>query len=134
MKHSKFTILTSVAMLVGASDALSEEMTLDTWLQRMRTGLPVALCAPTSPIRACFSLSAEQCEQSVVSATRTCIADMQSKLPQFIRSPEQGREFGSKIGECAAMAHVVANSTKYVESEECVAAQKGIRDIESGGR
>ncbi len=114
----------AVIFLCSSTAASAQAVPLDRWLQHMRTGLPVALCAKSSPIGVCFSRSVEDCEESARSAVRSCIAEMEPKLPKSIQMPEEGRKYGSDIGNCSANVYATVNQAFYKETEQCVAVSK----------
>jgi hypothetical protein len=122
------------ALLWWATAAAAQGVPAEKWLQGMRTALPVALCAEGTAIRTCFSRTQEQCEQGIASAARTCIADMQARIPTSIRSRDQGRKLGGEIGECTTTAYAAANQKAYTPTSACQAARAEAEKLDEQAR
>jgi hypothetical protein len=115
-------LLATIGLVVCcAASAQSAETPRDKWIGRMQSALPTALCAKGTAIRTCFSLTDEECEQSMSSATRVCIGNMINQIPETLR-PDQGRSFGGNIGSCAAETYANVNRARYAPSDACDAA------------
>jgi hypothetical protein len=127
MQRTVLLLILSVATSCVAI-AQPAKVPREKWVRHMRTALPTALCSKGTPIRLCFSLSAEECEESMSAATRVCIAN--ATLPEEIGLPDQGRQLGGDIGDCATNAYVAANQSKYVPSEVCLAARREAARLE----
>ncbi|HSQ62566.1 MAG TPA: hypothetical protein VLM85_05105 [Polyangiaceae bacterium] len=91
----------------------------DVWVAQFEVALPVALCKAGTYFRACFAVTPALCEQTAASATRVCLNKVKKQLPPKLRQPDEGREWGTKIGSCAGSAYEVALSTKKIQSQKC---------------
>lgn len=125
--HRKMTrIFAALPLLFLVSLSHSAEVPIDVWLHHLTVALPVGFCEQGSAIRSCFTVTNEQCEQGVVSATRVCINGMKRKLPKFIRSKDEGAKLGGDIGSCAEDAFVLANKQREVLTQDCIAAKEKV--------
>lgn len=125
-----FLLVVCSALSMGAVGQATD-VPLDRWVRHMQSALPPLFCAEGTPIRLCFSLTTQECEKGMYAMTRTCIANMRDELPAEIRMPEQGRQFGGRLGECATDAYAAVNHAKYVASEACLAARHQAQKAES---
>lgn len=91
----------------------------DVWVTQFETALPVALCKAGTYFRACFAITPVECEQTAASATRVCINKVRKQLPPRIRQPDEGRDWGTKIGSCAGTTFDVALSSRKIQSQKC---------------
>jgi hypothetical protein len=112
------------ALLIFLSSSVAAtDIPVDGWLRTFQTRAPVAFCAKTTILRACYDLTAEDCELSIASATRTCILSIRNRLPTTIRVPEDGTKFGSELGSCIEDAYVAANSNRILDNAACTTAK-----------
>ncbi len=115
----KASIVVVLALALALSARANTVVSRDDWVAAMRTGLPVALCKSGSYFRACFEVSAEQCEQIALSATRTCLADLSPKIPETLVQPVDGTKWGKKVGACAGNAYEAALAEKHLGTAVC---------------
>ena len=106
----------SVVPAHGSSHVVVER---DVWMASFETALPVALCKDGFYFRACFTVTPAECEQTASSATRVCLAKFEKQLPLEIHQPDEGTEWGSKIGSCAGTAYETALSTRRISNAKC---------------
>lgn len=110
------------------------EVPLDRWLRHMQSALPPVFCAEGTAIRACFSLTAQECEKSMFAATRTCISNMRGDFPPSIQVPQQGTQLGGDLGECATDAYAAINRSHYTPTQICLAARREAETLERGSK
>ena len=91
----------------------------DVWVAQFSVALPVALCRDNFYFRACFTVSAEECERTAASATRVCLAKFKKQLPEKFHQPDEGTEWGSKIGNCVGTAYEVALPSHHISNAKC---------------
>jgi hypothetical protein len=91
----------------------------DLWVSSFATALPVALCRDNFYFRACFTVTAEECERTAASATRVCLAKFKKQLPEKFHQPDEGREWGAKIGTCAGTAYETAIPSHRISNAKC---------------
>jgi hypothetical protein len=89
------------------------------WVEGMKTGLPVAFCKEGSYFRACFRVSAEQCEDTALSTTRVCLANVEDDLPAVFHQPLDGQKWGQKVGSCAGSTYETTHKAERIASERC---------------
>lgn len=91
----------------------------DVWIAQFSTALPVALCRDGSYFRSCFTVTAEECERTAASATRVCLAKVKKQLPEKFHQPDEGTEWGSKIGNCVGTAYEVSLPSHRISNAKC---------------
>jgi hypothetical protein len=91
----------------------------DVWVAQFSVALPVALCRDNFYFRACFTVTAEECERTAESATRVCLAKFKKQLPEKFHQPDEGTEWGSKIGNCVGTAFEVALPSHKISNAKC---------------
>lgn len=89
------------------------------WVEGMKTALPVGFCKEGSYFRACFRVSAEECEDTALSATRVCLASVEDELPAVFHQPFDGQKWGQKVGSCAGSTYETAHKAERIASERC---------------
>jgi hypothetical protein len=91
----------------------------DVWMGQFELALPVALCKDGFYFRACFTVTPAECEQTASSATRVCLAKFRKQLPLKIHQPDEGTDWGSKIGSCTGTAYEAALSRHRISNAKC---------------
>ncbi len=91
----------------------------DTWTTMFESALPVALCKSGSYFTSCFTISQVECEQTAASATRVCLGKVRKQLPAKFHQPDEGRDWGSRIGSCAGIAYEAALAPKKIHNAKC---------------
>ncbi len=99
--------------------AAPPEVAKQDWIRTMRTALPTAFCEPDAYFRQCFKVTAEQCEQTALSATRICLEELKDQVPAILKQPDDGNRWGSKLGECVGNAYEASLTAKRLHSEKC---------------
>ena len=101
------------------SHAVTAIVDRDVWMAQFEMALPVALCRDNFYFRACFTVSAEECERTAASATRLCLAKFKKQLPEKFHQPDEGTEWGSKIGNCVGTAYEVSLPSHRISNAKC---------------
>ena len=91
----------------------------DVWIAQFEMALPVALCRDNFYFRACFTVTPDECERTAASATRVCMAKFKKQLPEKFHQPDEGTEWGSKIGNCVGTAYEVALPSHRISNAKC---------------
>jgi hypothetical protein len=89
------------------------------WLNAMTSALPTAFCSPKQYFRQCFTVTAQECEETAASATRICLNKSKEQIPNILVQPKDGTHWGTVVGGCAGEAYELALVTKRIESEKC---------------
>ena len=95
------------------------EVTKDDWVRAMSTALPTAFCNPQQYFRQCFTVSAQECEETAATATRVCLNSYKDKLPQILHQPQDGTHWGTIIGRCAGEAYGITFTKKFINNARC---------------
>lgn len=111
----RFVIAMAFLMLGAAPSTIAREA----WISAIRTALPIAFCKPDQYFRQCFNVTQAECEQTALSATRVCLDDLKSQIPEVLKQPGDGAHWGAKVGQCAGSGYEVALSGKRVQSVKC---------------
>lgn len=85
----------------------------------MTTVLPTAFCSSGQYFRECFSVTAQECEETASSATRICLNNYIDKMPEVLQQPQDGTHWGMIIGACAGEAYEVALLKKRIKNDKC---------------
>jgi hypothetical protein len=108
-----------LASFCGLAAGAETVITKAQWVEAMKTGLPVGFCKEGSYFRSCFRVSAEECEDTSLSATRVCLANLDDELPAVFHQPHDGQRWGQKVGGCAGSTYETAHKSKKIASEPC---------------
>lgn len=114
------TIIVNVLFFLSFSViAAEEEVSKSYWISAMKTALPAAFCNSEQYFRQCYKVTAIECEEVAASATRLCLNDLESELPNVLLQPRDGTFWGTKVGECAGIAYDVSLNAKRISNDEC---------------
>jgi len=108
-----------LALSTTALPAQAQGVSREKWMEVMSTTLPDYLCGQNEYFRQCFKVSAQQCQQTALSATRTCLKQNESKIPAVLRSRDEGGKWGEVVGECTGNAYETALAAKRINSTRC---------------
>ena len=95
------------------------EVSKKSWIEGMTSALPTAFCNSSQYFRQCFHITAIECEETALSATRICIKENEDKIPDTLVQPEDGRKWGTKIGSCAGKAYELSLIKKRINNARC---------------
>lgn len=112
-------LATALGCLLAAAPARAVEVSKAEWIETMKTALPTAFCAESTPFRRCFKVTQEECEDAAASAVRICLKKYQSQIPAKLKQPADGETWGKKVGECSGNSYGAALNKKKVNSKEC---------------
>jgi hypothetical protein len=89
------------------------------WIEALRTALPGGFCAPEEYFRQCFTVTEDECLSAARLATKSCLAELEDKIPAKLVQPEDGTEWGGKVGSCAGMAFERQLTKKRKNTKKC---------------
>jgi len=112
----KFTLLTALLLPLTAN---AVEVSKSDWYNGMSTALPTAFCNSSQYFRQCFSVSAQECEETAASATRVCLNKNDKDIPSTLVQPKDGTHWGTIIGTCAGEAYEITLSKKRISNTKC---------------
>lgn len=111
--------LALVLLTTFAIQSHAIEVTKQSWLTSMETALPTVFCGSSMYFRQCFSVSAQQCEEAAVSATRICLKRNAANIPNILIQPQDGTHWGTVIGTCAGQSYEIALMKQKVSNTKC---------------
>lgn len=89
------------------------------WFNGMSTALPTTFCNSNQYFRHCFSVSAQECEVAVASATRICLNKNNKDIPDILVQPEDGAHWGAIIGKCIGDTYEITQKQKHISNTKC---------------
>ncbi len=113
-KVTIFTLLVTLSFYLQAV-----EVNKVAWVNAMTTALPTAFCNANQYFRQCFSVTAQECEETAASATRICLNQNKNKIPSMLQQPKDGVHWGTIIGACAGEAYEVTLIKKRIKNKKC---------------
>jgi hypothetical protein len=119
MKFKLALLATLLATLLQPFTTNAVEVNKSDWYNGMSTALPTAFCNSSQYFRQCFSVSAEECEETAASATRVCLNKNDKDIPSVLVQPKDGTHWGTIIGECAGGAYEATLAAKRINSAKC---------------
>ena len=114
-----FQKLIIVALALCCATVQAVDVDKESWIEYMKTGLPTYQCQTGKYFRQCFDVAAEKCEEVMASATRTCLAQERTNIPDILNQPKDGTSWGSKIGACAGRAYELTLSKQRISNPKC---------------
>jgi hypothetical protein len=112
-------ILAILTTLLLPLNANAVEVSKADWYSGMSTALPTALCNSSQYFRQCFSVTAQECEETAASATRICLDKHHKDIPNTLVQPKDGTHWGTIIGSCAGTAYEISLVSKRISSAKC---------------
>ena len=112
----KITLLTALLLPLSAN---ATEVNKSYWFNAMSTALPTAFCNSSQYFRHCFSVSAQDCEEAVASATRSCLNKNNKDIPDILVQPEDGAHWGAIIGKCIGDTYEITQKQKLINNVRC---------------
>ena len=113
---SKLTIITILSLPLTVN---AVEVSKPDWYNGMSTVLPTVLCNSSQYFRQCFSVSAQECEETAASATRVCLKKNDKDIPNILIQPKDGAHWGTVIGSCAGEAYEITLTKKRINNSKC---------------
>ena len=117
--NSQLKLLLLIITTTLPLSSLATEVAKDDWVNAMSSALPTAFCAPQQYFRQCFSVTAEECEDTAASATRVCLKNNKDKIPGMLKQPKDGTKWGTIVGACAGQAYEIALISKRSSDPRC---------------
>ncbi len=112
--------ISAIILSISAfSSAYALEVSKTEWISAMKTGLPAYFCQETQYFRQCFTVDALECENVAASATRLCLNELESQIPDILVQPNDGRAWGTKVGTCAGTTYETTLIKKRISSAKC---------------
>ena len=108
-----------IAMYALSFPTYAVEVSKNDWINAMTTALPTAFCNSSQYFRQCFSVTAQECEETAASATRICLHDNKEKIPKILNQPKDGTHWGTIIGTCAGTAYEASLIKKRIKNKKC---------------
>lgn len=113
-------IVAALAMLVCQQvSAQVTEIKKDQWIKLFTSGFTPLVCDEKGYFRQCFKIDAAQCEKAALQATRTCLANLDARIPATITTMEQSQQTGGMVGRCAGTALEVQSISKKISTPKC---------------
>jgi hypothetical protein len=106
-------------ILIASTSIAANEVSRDDWTNRLATAFPVYVCQANQYFRQCFNVTQTECEETALSAIRTCLAQNKDKIPTRISLPEEGTRLGTVIGACAGTAYEAVLQKKRISNSKC---------------
>lgn len=114
----KIKLIALIALLSPLSSNAVEVSKTD-WYNSMSTALPTAFCNSNQYFRQCFSVSAQECEETAASATRVCLNKNDNDIPSILVQPKDGTHWGTVIGRCTGEAYEITLAKKRINNAKC---------------
>lgn len=89
------------------------------WLEAMKTLIPNSFCAEKQYFRTCFKVTEDQCIQESARATKVCISTLADQMPAELHQPDDGKAWGTKLGQCVGQAYEISLMKSKIDSPEC---------------
>ncbi|MBX3628164.1 MAG: hypothetical protein KF892_24350 [Rhizobacter sp.] len=116
----KFVIDFSLPLLLFLAPAVhAADAKLEQWSELMQRELPSGMCAQNIPLRTCIKTTDQQCQAGLKRSTRTCIQRVLGKQPPRVVHPEQYKQFGSEVGDCAEDLFAIEHRAMLVDVPSC---------------
>ncbi|MFP3977477.1 hypothetical protein [Marinobacter sp. KMM 10035] len=113
-------IVTVLMAVVISGLVQAQEVTKEQWVSAMKIVLPAAMCQSAEFFRQCYKVSAVECEEVASSTTRTCLNNLDAKMPSKLVLPKDGAFWGDKVGQCAGVAYSTVIQEKFTNNENCL--------------
>jgi hypothetical protein len=111
-------VVTALLWTLVSAPSYAEGASKQAWLQRMKTTLPTKMCAEQQYFRQCFDVDARQCERTMASATRSCVREFESDIPDTL-DRDAGRRWGKRLGQCAGGTYETSLTGQRIDDERC---------------
>ena len=115
MKIQFFLLLFVFVPSILQASSVSKE----SWMSQMEIALPAAFCSQQMYFRQCFEIDAIECEEMATSVNRLCLKKYKEAIPSSLEQPQDGKKWGTIIGQCAGGAFEAALSKKKINSAKC---------------
>ncbi len=117
MKIMKICCLASVLV---AMPARAVEVPKEEWVSHMRSIIPTLFCGSEQYFRQCFDVTVEQCEETMESAARACINNLEAQIPEILVQPQDGNRWGNVIGQCVGASYEQVHKAQHTREAACL--------------
>jgi hypothetical protein len=114
-------VLFSFAQASAGAWAADGVVAKSNWIDTMKTLLPNSFCSSKEYFRKCFNVTEDQCIEEAVRATKVCVLSITDQMPAELHLPDDGRNWGGKLGRCVGEAYEISLSKSRIQSGECPA-------------
>lgn len=111
-------VAATVVVVAAPSAGLAEGMPKSQWFGQMEKALPNNFCAQQQYFRQCFEVDAKTCKSTLASATRECIGQIESDVPDELDGQSR-QKWGERLGQCAGQTYETNLADKRIDSERC---------------
>ena len=85
----------------------------------LREGLARTFCEEKTFFRKCFSISNELCEKTTKEGLESCLKQLETKLPEKLKQPDEGESWGQQFGACTGKFFETTLEKSKIESADC---------------
>lgn len=89
------------------------------WIDSMTAILPASFCKPGMYFRECYDVTENECLETSMRATKTCLMKHRDEIPDPLVQPQEGTEWGTKVGSCAGSVYDVSLIQRRSSNEKC---------------
>ena len=106
------------ALTLGLSATLqAEEVSKERWTEAMQRDLPTTFCKSVEFFQKCFDINEEQCIQAASLASRICLHNYTTRIPDVLRQPKDGAKWSNIVGQCVGENFYDTMRRKYKTSD-----------------
>lgn len=108
-----------VSFISFSFSAQAVDVAKSDWTSSMGNLLPAAFCQDNSLFRECYKQSAEECHAVATQVTASCLTQFAPQFPEVFHQPEDGTNWGRKVGECAGVLFALQSKKVLVDTPRC---------------
>jgi hypothetical protein len=117
-----FVFYLSFAPAIETARAADNVIKKSVWMEQMKTVIPDSFCRGKGFLRyfrECFTVTEDQCVEEMVRDTKVCLLSIVDQIPDELNQPEDGRNWGSKLGRCVGTRYDLAFRDRLIKSAGC---------------
>lgn len=103
--------IASILFFILSTNVFAANTSRVGFLSFFQSQLPRNFCNTGSGIRDCYSLTENVCMKIATEAVKSCIDQVKDKIPDPVTGKDDGKKWGTIIGQCAG-GKVVAEAAK----------------------
>lgn len=107
-----------VALLLTPGASLAAGVEKGRWFDQMEKAVPNNFCSEQQYFRQCFEVDAKTCQNTLAKATRDCIGQLESDVPDELDG-EARQQWGERVGQCAGETYEASLADKRIDSQRC---------------
>ena len=111
-------LLFIVGMAARAHPISEETVTKSAWTEGAIVSFPILHCESSPTTRACYTLPVEECEASAESLVRSCLAELDSQIPDKLDEIQSGAA-SIQVAHCMTAAFDAAHRADVRDTVEC---------------